>query len=53
MKYKAILLLLVSSTLLLSAQQKPSQQWLDRKFSMFIHFGLYSVYGGVYEGKPV
>lgn len=20
---------------------------------MFIHFGLYSVYGGVYEGEPV
>ncbi len=37
----------------LAAQEKPSQQWLDRKFSMFIHFGLYSVYGGVYEGKPV
>ena len=35
------------------AQQKPSQQWLDQKFSMFIHFGLYSVYGGVYDGKPV
>lgn len=29
------------------------QQWLDQKFSMFIHFGLYSVYGGVYDGKPV
>lgn len=35
------------------SQVKPSQEWLDRKFSMFIHFGLYSVYGGVYEGKPV
>ena len=35
------------------AQQKPSQQWLDQKFSMFIHFGLYSVYGGVYDGEPV
>ncbi|HQH10734.1 MAG TPA: alpha-L-fucosidase, partial [Bacteroidales bacterium] len=29
------------------------QQWLDQKYSMFIHFGLYSVYGGVYDGKPV
>ena len=27
--------------------------WLQNKYSMFIHFGLYSVYGGVYEGKPV
>lgn len=36
-----------------SAQQKPTQKWLDQKFSMFIHFGLYSVYGGVYDEKPV
>lgn len=52
MKLK-ITLILCSCALLLSAQQKPSQEWLDRKFSMFIHFGLYSVYGGVYEGEPV
>lgn len=37
----------------LVAQNKPSQEWLDRKYSMFIHFGIYSVYGGVYDGKPV
>lgn len=48
-----ITLILCAGALFLSAQQKPSQQWLDQKFSMFIHFGLYSVYGGVYEGKPV
>ena len=35
------------------AQTKPSQEWLDQKFSMFIHFGLYSEYGGVYQGEPV
>lgn len=52
MKLK-ITLILFCSTVLLAARQKPSQEWLDRKFSMFIHFGLYSVYGGVYEGKPV
>lgn len=40
-------------TFLISAQTKPTQQWLDQKFSMFIHFGLYSAYGGVYEGKPI
>ena len=28
-------------------------EWHQNKYSMFIHFGLYSVYGGVYEGKPV
>ncbi|MEA4916848.1 alpha-L-fucosidase [Proteiniphilum sp.] len=52
MKLK-ITLILCCCAALLSAQQKPSQEWLDRKFSMFIHFGLYSVYGGVYEGEPV
>lgn len=52
MRLKIALILCVCS-LLLSAQQKPSQQWLDQKFSMFIHFGLYSAYGGVYEGEPV
>ena len=36
-----------------SAQNKPTQKWLDQKFSMFIHFGLYSEYGGVYQGEPV
>ena len=28
-------------------------KWHQNKYSMFIHFGLYSVYGGVYNGKPV
>jgi len=27
------------------------QQWQSRKFGMFIHFGLYSVLGGVWQGK--
>ncbi len=36
-----------------TAQVKPTQSWIDQKFSMFIHFGLYSEYGGVYDGKPV
>ncbi len=52
MKYKVFSLFFCFS-LFVSAQQKPSQQWLNQKFSMFIHFGLYSVYGGVYDGKPV
>ncbi len=52
MKLKMFLLLSAIVTTL-SAQEKPVQKWLDQKFSMFIHFGLYSVYGGVYEGKPV
>ena len=33
--------------------QDAYRQWHQNKYSMFIHFGLYSVYGGVYNGKPV
>ena len=33
--------------------QDAYKQWHQNKFSMFIHFGLYSVYGGVYNDKPV
>ena len=28
-------------------------QWQDRKFGMFIHFGLYSLAGGMWNGKRV
>jgi alpha-L-fucosidase len=28
-------------------------RWHSDKYSMFIHFGLYSWYGGVWDGKPV
>ena len=30
-----------------------SQKWHDNKYSMFIHFGIYSELGGVWRGKPV
>lgn len=38
-----------------SAQISPAamQRWKDRKYSMFIHFGVYSKLGGVWENKPV
>ncbi|HTN69135.1 MAG TPA: alpha-L-fucosidase, partial [Dysgonamonadaceae bacterium] len=52
MRHK-FLFLLLSIFAISSAQNKPTQEWVDQKFSMFIHFGLYSVYGGVYEGEPV
>lgn len=29
------------------------EKWHENKYSMFIHFGLYSKLGGVWEGKPV
>ena len=48
-----LLFVLLSIFAISSAQTKPTQQWLDQKFSMFIHFGLYSEYGGVYQGEPV
>ena len=35
------------------AQEKPNPDWLDQKFSMFIHFGLYSELGGVWNGERV
>jgi len=37
------------------AQTKPSslKRWHDNKYSMFIHFGVYSELGGVWRGKPV
>lgn len=53
MKTKLIALLLLIAFNFSFAQLKPNQAWLDQKFSMFIHFGLYSEYGGVYNGKPV
>ena len=32
----------------------PSSEWFEEaKFGMFIHFGLYSVAGGEWQGKPV
>ena len=48
-----LLFVLLSIFAISSAQTKPTKQWLDQKFSMFIHFGLYSEYGGVYQDEPV
>lgn len=52
---KKILRLLTSCLIISQAVIASNSQnsWHDNKYSMFIHFGLYSVYGGVYEGKPV
>lgn len=49
---------LITAALLLvaqvaAAQQKPNPDWLNQKYSMFIHFGLYSEFGGVWKGQPV
>jgi len=29
------------------------EEWQSRKFGLFIHWGLYSIAGGVWNGKPV
>ncbi len=52
-----ILALLCSSTLLVNAQSAPDNKrmewWREARFGMFIHWGVYSVPGGVYKGKQV
>ena len=49
-KYMIFLLGLLFSMPGMTAQNKA---WLDDKYSMFIHFGLYSSFGGVWDGEPV
>ena len=55
MKKFFTLLMVALMCLGVTAQIAPDaySKWHQNKYSMFIHFGLYSVYGGVYEGKPV
>lgn len=54
---KQLLTLLFTALLCLHApaqiSQEAFQKWHQNKYSMFIHFGLYSELGGVWEGKPV
>ncbi len=48
-------LLLLLSCLIVNAQARPKpetvKQWQSRKYGMFIHFGLFSTLGGVWNGK--
>ena len=54
---KKLFTLLMAALICISASAQIAQdayhKWHQNKYSMFIHFGLYSVYGGVYNGKPV
>ena len=54
---KKLFTLLMVALISISASAQIAQdaynKWHQNKFSMFIHFGLYSVYGGVYNDKPV
>ena len=38
---------------IISAENKGFERWNADKYSMFIHFGLYSHLGGVWDGAPV
>ena len=56
MKKYVLLILLNLSFVSLSAGQTPSsvqERWHGDKYSMFIHFGVYSELGGVWNGEPV
>ena len=50
--YRCLLLLLFGFQVV-CAQEKPNAEWLNQKFSMFIHWGLYSELGGVWKDQPV
>ena len=49
-KYLTIALMLILSVASSWAQDN---EWQSDKYSMFIHFGLYSHLGGVWDGEPV
>lgn len=57
MKHKSgillLLLLLWSGMSFSQHDPKALKAWQDQKYTMFIHYGIYSVLGGVWEGKPV
>ena len=46
-------MLLLSFVFGLSVAVAQDNDWQADKYSMFIHFGLYSHFGGVYDGEPV
>ena len=46
MRHK-LLIVLLSIFAISSAQTKPTQKWLDQKFSMFIHSVVFRVWRGV------
>jgi alpha-L-fucosidase len=54
MKAKVILIVIfiLSFNKLFSQDKAALQSWHDNKYSMFIHFGVYSELGGVWNGQP-
>ena len=55
-KLSLLFVLILSAVTTLPAQEKDNssfERWSSDKYSMFIHFGLYSHLGGVWDGEPV
>ncbi len=52
MKSKIILLFLTIA-LALNAQNQKMQWWSEARFGMFIHFGVYAQWGGMYHGHKM
>lgn len=55
MKIPTLIALLTLLSMVSRAQGIPENQneWFNNKYSMFIHFGVYSELGGVWKGEPV
>ena len=54
MKFRNFLLTILSATLIaVPCARAQAGEWYDNKYSMFIHFGLYSTLGGVWDGRNV
>ncbi|TDQ09878.1 alpha-L-fucosidase [Pedobacter metabolipauper] len=53
-KHGILLLLVLLTNTFAFGQHDPKalKEWQEQKYSMFIHFGVYSVLGGVWNGKP-
>lgn len=47
-----VILVLLNSIAFGQHDPKALKDWQDQKYSMFIHFGVYSELGGVWNGKP-
>jgi alpha-L-fucosidase len=45
--------LILSGVIYAQDRSTALQNWHNNKYSMFIHFGVYSELGGVWQGKPV
>ena len=45
--------LILNTSFAHTASDDAFERWQSDKYSMFIHFGLYSYLGGVWDGEPV